>query len=89
MTTKNGDQHSCAAFWVRGVAEMLKAKGLDVAALFDEAGLEMVALSDPDPRYPTEKVSLLCELAVARSGNAGLAKSNIVRSAASKWSLTL
>jgi len=62
---------------------MLKAKGLDVAALFDEAGLETVALSDPDSRFPTEKVSLLWELAVARSGNPtiGLAKSNIVRPA--------
>ena len=83
MTTKKGDQHSCAAFWVRGIAEMLKAEGLDVAALFDEAGLETVALSDPDSRFPTEKVSLLWELAVARSGNLtiGLAKSNIVRPA--------
>jgi len=83
MTTKKGDQHSCAAFWVRGIAEMLKAEGLDVAALFDEAGLETVALSDPDSRFPTEKVSLLWELAVARSGNPtiGLAKSNIVRPA--------
>jgi AraC-like DNA-binding protein len=83
MTTKNGDQHTCAAFWVRGVAEMLKAEGLDIAALFDEAGLETVALSDPDSRFPTEKVSLLWELAVARSGNAtiGLVKSNIVRAA--------
>src|SRR6516162_4011532 len=83
MTTKQGDQHSCAAFWVRGIAEMLKAEELDVAALFDEAGLETVALSDPDSRFPTEKVSLLWELAVARSGNAtiGLVKSNIVRAA--------
>src|SRR6516225_441127 len=83
MTTKNGDQHSCAAFWVRGVAEMLKAKGLDVAALFNEAGLEMAALSDPDSRFPTEEVSLLWQLAVARSGNPaiGLLRSNVVRPA--------
>ena len=62
---------------------MLKAEGLDIAALFDEAGLETAALSDPDSRFPTEKVSLLWELAVARSGNAtiGLVKSNIVRAA--------
>ena len=62
---------------------MLKAEELDVAALFDEAGLDTVALSDPDSRFPTEKVSLLWELAVARSGNPtiGLAKSNIVRPA--------
>src|SRR5262249_35267563 len=38
MTGRMGDQHGCAAFWVKGVAEALKAEGLDVAALFDEAG---------------------------------------------------
>jgi len=83
MTTKKGDQHSCAAFWVRGIAEMLKAEGLDVAALFDEAGLETVALSDPDSRFPTEKVSLLWQLAVARSGDPaiGLANSSIAKPA--------
>jgi hypothetical protein len=54
MTGKKGDQRSCAAFWVKGVAEALKAEGLDVAALFDEAGLDMAALSDPDSRFPTD-----------------------------------
>jgi len=83
MTGKNGDQHSAAAFWVKGVAETLKAAGLDVAALFDEAGLDAAALSDPDSRFPTEKVSLLWQLAVARSGDPaiGLANSNIVKAA--------
>jgi len=38
MARVNGDQHSCAAFWVKGVAETLKAAELDVAALLDEAG---------------------------------------------------
>src|SRR5260370_8842688 len=83
MTEKNGDQHSAAAFWVKGVAETLKAEGLDVAALFDDAGLDTTALSDPDSRFPTEKVSLLWQLAVARSGDPaiGLANSNIVKPA--------
>src|SRR5215475_15270515 len=83
MTGKNGDQHSAAAFWVKGVAETLKAAGLDVAALFDEAGLDAAALSDPDSRFPTERVSLLWQLAVARSGNPaiGLANSNVVKPA--------
>jgi AraC-like DNA-binding protein len=81
MMRRKGDQHSCAGFWVKGVAEALKAEGLDVAALFEEAGLDMVALSDPDSRFPTERVSLLWQLAVERSGNpvVGLANSNIVR----------
>ena len=83
MTGKKGDQHGCAAFWMKGVAEALKAEGLDVAALFYEAGLDMAALSDPDSRFPTERVSLLWQLAVARSGNPaiGLAHSSIAKPA--------
>ena len=80
---RNGDQHSCAAFWVKGIAETLKVEGLDVAELFDEAGLDMAALSDPDSRFPTEGVSRLWQLAVTRSGDPaiGLANSNIARPA--------
>jgi AraC-like DNA-binding protein len=69
MTEKTADHHSCAAFWVKGIAEALEVEGLDVAALFNEAGLAMAALSDPDLRFPTERVSLLWQLAAARSGN--------------------
>jgi AraC-like DNA-binding protein len=83
VTGKNGDQHSCAAFWVKGVADALNAEGLDVAALFDDAGLDMTALSDADSRFPTEGVSRLWQLAVTRSGDPaiGLANSNIARPA--------
>ena len=83
MAQINGDQHSSAAFWVKGIAETLKAGGLDVTALLDEAGLDAAALSDPDARFPTERVSLLWQLAVARSGNPaiGLSTSNVVRPA--------
>jgi AraC-like DNA-binding protein len=83
MAKKVGHQHSCAAFWVKGVADTLKAEGLDVAALFHESGLEMRALTDPDSRFPTERVSLLWQLAAARSGNPaiGLANSIIVKPA--------
>jgi len=83
MTGKSVDQHSCAAFWLKGVAEALKAEGLDVAALFDEAELDTSALSDPDSRFPTERVSLLWQLAVTRSGNPaiGLANSNVAKPA--------
>ena len=83
MTGRMSDQHGCAAFWVKGVAEALKAEGLDVATLFDEAALDMSALSDPDSRFPTERVSLLWQLAVARSGDPaiGLANSNIAKPA--------
>jgi AraC-like DNA-binding protein len=80
-TRKNGDHHTCAAFWVKGIAETLKAEGLDVAALLNEAGLDPAALSDPDSRFPTERVSLLWQLAVTRSGNPaiGLFSSNVVK----------
>src|SRR5215813_13297068 len=83
MARMDGDQQSCAAFWVKGVAETSKAGGLHVAALLDEAGLDAAALSDPDARFPTESVSLLWQLAVARSGNPaiGLSTSNVVRPA--------
>jgi hypothetical protein len=83
MAKKISHQHGCAAFWVKGVAETLKSEGLDVAALFHEARLDTRALSDPDSRFPTERVSLLWQLAVARSGNPaiGLANSNIVKPA--------
>ena len=83
MTRKKGDQRGCAGFWVKGIADALKAEGLDVAVLFGEAGLDMAALSDPDSRFPTEKVSLLWQLAVARSGDPaiGLANSSIAKPA--------
>src|SRR5262249_58758484 len=76
-------KHNVAVFWVKGIAETLNAGGLDVAALFDEAGLDTAALSDPDVRVPTESVSLLWQLALARSGNPaiGLLTSNVVRPA--------
>src|SRR5215831_2055510 len=83
MTQQGGDQITCAAFWVKGVVEALKAEGLDVAALLDESGLEAASVGDPDSRFPTERVSLLWQLAVARSGNPaiGLANSNVAKPA--------
>jgi AraC-like DNA-binding protein len=81
MIQEKADQTSCAAFWVKGIAETLEAVGLDVHALFEEAGLELAALSDADARFPTESISLLWQLAVTRSGDPaiGLANSNVVK----------
>ena len=81
MSQENPEHHTCAAFWVKGVADTLKAEGLDISALFDKAGLELVVLSDPDARFPTEKVSLLWQLAATHSGNPaiGLAKADVVK----------
>jgi AraC-like DNA-binding protein len=81
MNERSADQTTCAAFWVKGVAETLEAAGLDIHALFAEAGLELAALSDADARFPTEGISLLWQLAVTRSGNPaiGLANSSVVK----------
>lgn len=63
------DRRTSAAFWVSGVANALAAERLDVPELFRDAGLDITRLVDPDARFATEQVSLLWELAVARSGN--------------------
>jgi hypothetical protein len=79
----NSPQLTCAAFWVRAIAEALESEGLDVPALFAAAGLELSALKDPDNRFASDNVSLLWRLAVARSGSPtlGLASSQIARPA--------
>jgi AraC-like DNA-binding protein len=66
---------SSAVFWVKGIVTALKQEDLDVPALIREAGLNPIALDNPDARVPTETVSRLWRLAVERSGNpaAGLA----------------
>ena len=60
---------STSASWVRGMAELFASQGLDVAALFEEAGIDAQALEAPGARVATEKLSRLWEIAVARSGN--------------------
>ncbi|WP_420474390.1 AraC family transcriptional regulator [Noviherbaspirillum sp. ST9] len=62
-------EQTTSASWVRGIAERLKSVGLDVNALFAEAQLDLASLDNPDTRYDTEKISLLWELAAARSGD--------------------
>lgn len=58
--------------WVRGVVEMFEAEGIDRAALFRDAGLNIDVLADPCGRFSIDDVSALWELAVARSGKATL-----------------
>jgi AraC-like DNA-binding protein len=62
-----------AAVWVKGIAEMFAAEGLDVAGLFAAAGIDPCALEGPSARLQTEKISHLWELAVERSRNPALA----------------
>ncbi len=77
------DRLSSAAFWVKGMVEAFKQEGLDVVALFREAGLDLAALDNPDSRFPIERLSLLWRLAVTRSGNptVGLAAARIPKPA--------
>jgi AraC-like DNA-binding protein len=79
----NPHQPGCAAFWVRAIAEALESEGLDLRALFAEAGLELATLRDPDRRFASDKVDQLWRLALARSGNPalGLASSRIAKPA--------
>ena len=44
-------ERTSSAAWLKGVAEMFAAEGLDVPALFAEIGLAYAALDDPDARF--------------------------------------
>jgi AraC-like DNA-binding protein len=65
----NGNPRTNAAFWVTGIADALAVEQLDVPALFRDAGLDFTALGDPDARFAIDKINVLWELALARSGN--------------------
>ncbi len=66
-------ERTTSAAWVRGVADALGGAGLDARALCAEAGIDLDALAISGARCPTEKVSLLWQLAVARSGDPAIA----------------
>jgi AraC-like DNA-binding protein len=66
-------KRTTSAVWVSGIVNMLESQGLDVRALFDELRMDMSALTRAEARFPTEKVSLLWQLAAARSGNPAIA----------------
>ena len=66
-------KRTTSAVWVKGIAEMLAAEGLDVASLFAAAGIDRSALEGPAARLQTEKLSHLWQLAVERSRNPAIA----------------
>src|ERR1700756_1374459 len=66
-------KRTTAAVWVKGIADLFAAEGLDVASLFAAAGIERSSLEGPGARVATEKISHLWELAVERSRNPALA----------------
>jgi hypothetical protein len=76
-------KETTSAVWVKGIAELLAAEGLDVPALFAAADIDRAALDTPAGRVQTENISRLWELAVERSGNPalGVAQPQVVRAA--------
>ena len=76
-------ERTTSAVWVKGIAEMFAAEGLNVGALFAATGIDAAALEAPGARLQTERISHLWELAVQRSGNPalGLAQHHVARPA--------
>jgi len=76
-------KRTTSAVWVKGIADMFAAEGLDARVLLVAAGIDPAALEAPDARLPTEQISRLWELAVEQSGNPaiGLAQHHVVRPA--------
>lgn len=58
-----------SAAWVKGFCGLFQDEGLDVPQLLRDVGLDLAALDNPHMRCPSDKVSLLWDLAVQRSGN--------------------
>jgi AraC-like DNA-binding protein len=65
-------ERTSSSAWVRGVVEMFAAEGVDVDGLLRDAGFDRAALDDPAQRFSIDDISVLWELAVARSGKATL-----------------
>jgi AraC-like DNA-binding protein len=76
-------ERTTSAVWVKGIAEMFAAEGLNVSALFAATGIDAAALEAPGARLQTERISHLWELAVQQSGNPalGLAQHHVARPA--------
>jgi AraC-like DNA-binding protein len=76
-------ERTTSAVWVKGIADMLAAEGLNVGALFAATGIDAGALEAPGARLQTERISHLWELAVQQSGNTalGLAQHHVARPA--------
>lgn len=55
--------------WAKAIRRTLEARGLDSAALFTAAGLDLAALDDPQARYPVARTTELWRLAVAATGD--------------------
>lgn len=58
--------------WTKTLKVTLDKQGIDTAALFEQAGLDVAALSDPNARYATSGTRKLWKLAVEATGNPNL-----------------
>ena len=65
--SSNRMQWTIASAWMRGVGDLLHTQGLDVPALFLEAGLDIRELEHARSRMPVEQVDRLWILAEQRS----------------------
>src|SRR5262245_65773716 len=70
------NKRTTSSAWMRGVANTLAAQGLDVAALFAQAGLQIENLEHGDFRWPTEGINRLWTIAAERSGNPDIGLAN-------------
>ena len=59
--------------WARAIRKALDAAGVDSAALFAEAGLDITALALPQARYPVARTNRLWQLAVDATGDPAFA----------------
>ncbi|WP_295683395.1 AraC family transcriptional regulator [uncultured Nevskia sp.] len=59
--------------WARAIRKALDAAGVDSAALFAEAGLDVAALADAQARYPVARTNRLWQLAVEATGDPAFA----------------
>lgn len=62
-------EYTTMASWVRMIWDGLKVYGINADDLFEEVGLDLRLLADPDARYPMPKVVKLWSLAQERTGD--------------------
>ncbi len=55
--------------WARAIKATLDAQAVDSRQLFEQAGLDLAALKDPNARYPLEGTTRLWQLAVQATDN--------------------
>jgi AraC-like DNA-binding protein len=75
------NKRTTSAVWLRGIAQMLTAEGMDPRAVFSGAGIDPGLVDAPGARIASEKLSRLWEVAVELSGNPsiGLAQHQVAK----------